>query len=49
MDFIKSLFSRKLIIAIIAIAYFISIGEYNQAMIVVLGYFGANVAESFKS
>ena len=49
MSFIKSLLSRKLIIAVIAVAYFISIGEYNQALVVILGYFGANVAETFKS
>jgi len=47
MKFIKSLVSRKFIVAIIAVAYFITQGDVNAAVAVIIAYFGANVAESF--
>lgn len=42
-DFFKSLLSRKFLLALGTTLVLISSGQYDQAVIVVLGYLGVNV------
>jgi len=44
-DFLKSLLSRKFLLALSAALVFVANKQYDQVVIVVLGYLGVNVAD----
>lgn len=44
-EFLKTLLSRKFLLALGATITFIALGQYTEAVLTVLGYLGVNVAQ----